>query len=206
MIMRKVLLVFVAVLAAMSAFAGAGILRPVEVNIDVNNLPNGEYAVCFDPTQVKTTAKGNYIEFEIFTLDLFDAKLVNELEKGDCIIADDKMVVVKTVKKEEGYVSVNYGMEGMTDFGPYDKTHYIICGANDNPTYTSQGKVKLLVPITVGMTDNGIDGDPMKTKVIKGSKLGYYLRHSWSNDFFQLNTTITVKNGKVTKLTRNYIP
>lgn len=204
--MKKLSLTLAVAFVALSAFAGAGILRPIEVNLDLNQLPNGEYPVSFDPTQIKTTAKGNYIEFEIFTLDLFDSNLVNALEKGDCIIADDNMIEVKTVKKEDGYVSVNYGMEGMTDFETYDKGHYRISAEDDFPTYTSQGKVKLLVPITVGMTDNGIDGDPMKTKVVKGSKLGYYLRNSWSNEFFQFNTTITIKNGKVTKLTRNYIP
>lgn len=187
--------------------AGAGIVRPITVNWDLNRLPNGVYAVKFDPAQVKTTPKGNYIEFEVFSLDLFDAKVVNNIAAGDCIIANDETIEVKTVKKEEdGYISINYGMEGMIDFEPYDKTRYRLSGDDDHATYSSQGTVKLLVPITVGITDNGVDGDPMKTIVVKGSRLGNYLRNSWCNDFFQLNTTITIKNGKIIKLKRNYIP
>lgn len=205
--MKKLFLTLAVAFVALSAYAGAGIVRPIEVNWDLNNLPDGEYAVSFSPAHIVTTAKGNYIDFEIYSLDLFDAQLVKQLAIGDCIIYNDEVVEVKTIKKEDdGYISINYGMEGMTDFELYDDTRYRICGDDDHATYTSQGIVKLLVPITASMTDSGIDGDPELSKEIKGAKLGHYLRNSWSDDFFEINTSITIKKGKIVKLNRYYIP
>ena len=192
-------------MSALSAFAGAGIVRPIEVNWDVNHLKDGEYAVSFDIASVKSTAKGTYITFEIFSENLYDGKLLASLEKGDQIIAKDEVFTVKTVEKEDDWYFVNRN-EASVDFESVGKGKYRVCIEDDHSTYTSQGAVKLFVPHTAKMIDDGIDGEPMKSKTIKGSKIASYIKSSWSPEFFYLNTRITVKKGKVVKIVRFYIP
>lgn len=204
--MKKFFLGLVAAFAAISASAGAGIIRPIEVHWDLNHLPNGEYAVACDVATVKSTAKGTTIEFEIYSENLYDASLVAMLAAGDQIITDSGVVEVKTVKKIDDRYVVNDNMEGCIDFEPKGKGKFRICIEDDHSTYTSQGKVRLLVPASVNLVDNGIDGDPMKTVTVKNSRLAKYMPHNWDPEFFQLNTRITVRNGKIVKFVRHYIP
>lgn len=203
--MKKIFLSIVAAFAAISAFAGAGIVRPIEVNWDVNHLKDGEYAVSFDIASVQPTAKGAYITFEIFSENLYDGKLLEMLEKGDQIIARDEVIEVKTVQKEGDWYFINRD-EGGVDFWRVGNGKYRVCIEDDHSTYTSQGTVKLFVPVSAKMTDDGIDGDPMKSKSIKGSKIASYVKNSWSPEFCSLNTRITIKKGKVVKIVRFYIP
>lgn len=203
--MKKTLLSIIAALSALSAFAGAGIVNPIEVYWDVNHLKDGEYAVSFDIADVQSTANGAYITFEIFSENLYDGKLLAQLEKGDQIIARDEVFTVKTVQKEDDWYFINRD-EGGVDFESVGGGKYRVCIEDDHSTYTSQGKVKLFVPLTAKMIDDGIDGIPMKSKTIKGSKIASYIKSSWSPEFFYLNTRITVKKGRVAKIVRFYIP
>lgn len=203
--MKKTLLSIIAALSTLCAMAGAGIVRPIEVYWDVNHLKDGVYAVSFDVASAKSTAKGTYIEFEIFSENIYDGKLLAMLEKGDQLIARDEVIEVKTVNKIDDRYVVN-GDEQCIDFESVGNGKYRVCIEDDHSTYTSQGKVKLFVPVSATMVDDGIDGEPMKTKKIKGSKIASYLKTCWSPEFFVLNTKITVKKGKVVKINRFYIP
>lgn len=190
---------------AIAAMAGEGIVRPIEVYWDLNHLKNGDYAVSFDVSSVKGTNKGTYIDFEVFSENLYDGAQIARLAPGDVLIARDETIEVKTIRKIDDRYLINEA-EAAIDLESVGKGKYRVCIEDDHSTYTSQGVVRLLVPATVTFVDEGIDGVPMKEKKVKGAQLAKYLKHSWSNEFFYLNTRITVKNGKIVKFNRFYIP
>lgn len=204
--MKKLVFAFVFAFFGICAMAGVGILRPVENYIDVNNLADGVYPVAFDPSTAKVTSKGVYINFEIYSVDVFDGKLVREIAVGDNIITGNGVTDVKTIKTVDGRYIINENEAGWLDLDPQVKDTYVVCGDDDHPTYSKHGDVRLFVPVTAKMTDDGIDGFPTKSKKILGKNIGRYIKSSWSNEFCVLNTTITVKNGKVVKIHRTYIP
>ncbi|MBQ0121110.1 MAG: hypothetical protein KBT13_08345 [Bacteroidales bacterium] len=204
--MKKTILSLLVAMLNISAMAGVGILRPNETGINVAKLDDGTYPVAFDPATVKTTAKGYYITFEVFTVDVYDGKLLAEIEPGDNIITGDGVIDVKSVKVEDGHYTINENEEGCLYLEPQVADTYVVCGDDDYPTYTSQGTTTLFVPVSAKMRDDGIDGDPMKSKNVLGQNIGNYLKTSWSHEFCVLNTTITVKNGKVVKIHRSYMP
>ena len=202
---RTIIYLFVAMIS-FSAMAGVGILRPIETGINVENLDDGTYSVAFDPATLKTTAKGYYITFEVFTVDVYDGKLLAMVEPGDNVITGDGVIDVKSIKEEDGRYTINENDEGCLYLEPQAADTYVVCGDDDYPTYTSQGTTTLLVPISAKMRDDGIYGDPMKSKNILGKNIANYLKTSWSHEFCVLNTLITVKNGKVVKIHRTYMP
>lgn len=204
--MKKTIFSLFVAMLSLTAMAGVGILRPLETGVNVDKLDNGTYHVAFDPATVKATAKGYYITFEVFTVDVFDGKELANVEAGDNIVTGDGVIDVRSIKVQYGRYVINENAEGWTDLEPQAADTYVVCGDDDYPTYTSQGKTRLFVPITAKMRDEGIDGDPMKAKNIQGKNIGHYVKNSWCNEFCVYNTMITVKNGKVVKIHRTYMP
>lgn len=204
--MKKGLLAVLAQAIALVAAASAGVVRPIEKYFDLDNLPNGEYAVSFSPSSIVSDSKGVSIEFEIFSIDIYDGKLLSQLAVGDHVITSDGYVEVNTIDFDEYGIVINEITNTELYLNRLDNGNYVVCGPSNQATYTSHGVTRLLISPSATLRDDGINGNPLASKTVKGKQVPTYLRNSWSNEFDELSTTIVIKNGRVRKIHRTYVP
>ncbi len=189
-----------------SAQVNAMTLRPIADKLDVDNLPDNEYAVSFDPKKVTKAAEGYYIDFEIYTLEVFDGVKVIDLSPGDVVVTSEAKIRVKDVEGELDYLMIKGDGGAQVDLMRREDGNYVVCGDDDRSTLSYRGTTRLFVPMSIVFMDGGVNGDPMATKEVKGKDLGRYFTHSWLDQFDEFNTYIILVDGQIDGFGRHYTP
>ena len=186
---------------------GAREVKPVEIALDVNHLPDGKYPVAFDRGDAARLASGTYMNaVHIYGMDLYAAADLESLAAGDTVLVEGQAVSVTSVEKRDGDILVNGGLDTADGcrFTRDDDDHYRVNGLNDLPTYTELGVTSLAVDESAVFTDSAdIESDPVTA--------GYdgiidALQGATFSDFSASNTTVTIKSGKVVRIDRTYVP
>ena len=181
-------------------------VRPVPVNIDVNNLKDGVYPVAFKQEEVEKADGGFNIPFEVFNMDLYDGVELHNLNAGDYIEVAGELMKVDSLSFESR-IRINGGLDcGGVEFRSVGGGVYRYDGWDDMPTYTSFGKVKLFVPDTIIFTDKGNVSESMAGVVVPAGKVYEYLRTVEFGYFNEYAVNIRIEDGKVVEFWRNYRP
>ena len=206
--MKKILaLILTAVfcLIGVAALAeSAKVVKPIPVQIDLDNLPDGEYPAEFDPEDL---ANGE-IALTLYAVDHYSDADVKGLAVGDSILIDDETLKIESVATDEyGDVQINGGLvEDGYDLTMYDGDDvWTVAGLDDYPTWTALGETTLPLDDAVSLIDgyNGddhpitADGLEAVTKAIEASEDVYFDEYS---------TKVTVKSGKIVLIHRIYTP
>lgn len=183
-----------------------GAVKPVPVDIDVKSLGDGVYPVSFNREEVRRVDNGCEIEFEIFTMDLYDAAELHCLKVGDCIVIDGAPVKIDSLSLD-GPVIINGGLDfGGAELVPVGGGVYRYNGWNDIATYSSCGKVSLTIPDSVDFIDRGNVSERMEGVVVPGGKVYDYLTATDFGTFSEYDVRIRVENGQVVEFYRQYRP
>ena len=182
------------------------VVRPVPVQIDVNNLNDGIYPVAFEQKEIAKADGGYNVPFEIFNMDLYDAVELHQMEVGGYIEIAGNLVKIDSLSKE-GTVKINGGLDyGGAELVPMGGGVYRNQGWDDIATYTSCGKVTLFVPDTIDFVDRGNVEESMQGVVVPGKDAFEYLTTVQFGSFNQYCTKIRIEEGAVVEFWRVYMP
>lgn len=178
---------------------------PLDEGIDVNNLTDCELPCTINFDTLKNTDDGMTVDFEIYTMDLYDAVAMNNMNIGDTIEVDGENIVVNSIDEKNGVIYVNGGEEeGGAEFISNGGGTYRYFGMDDYATYTNEGTVNLEIGKDASLTDNSNMDEPDGVTV-KGSDLYDYFEKS-DKYFFWGNTTVRIEDGKVVEIVRKFVP
>jgi len=188
--------------------AGEGrTVAPIDVSLNVNSLPDGDYPVSFDRGDVASLASGIYMNaVHIYAMDLYPADAIRALAVGDAVVAEGRSIVVNSVELNGDSVEVNGGLDadGGYVFGPQGGGMYRVYGYDDLATYTDLGITTLVLEDNAVFTDaSDIDGQPV---AVMGEAIVDALHSATLDAFYADNTTVTLKGGKVVRIDRRYVP
>lgn len=194
----------IAALAEQAAPADDDVVKPIPVQIDLNNIPDGEYPAEFDPEELED----GKLFLTILSVDHYADADVKGLAVGDQILIDGVTLTISSVGTDEyGDVQINGGLvEDGYDLTMYDGDDvWTVAGLDDYPTWTALGETTLPLDDAVSLIDgyNGddhpitADGLEAVTKAIEASEDVYFDEYS---------TRVTVKSGKIVLIHRIYTP
>ena len=128
---------------------------------------------------------------------------VAQLAVGDTIVVDGKDMVVASREDEDGFVTINGGLEqGGVDLTSDDSGVYYAVGMDDAKSYHELGRIT--VPVAEGfvLTDNSDLEHPDETYAASDlAKLA-----ASEPGFTANNTLATIEHGELTVLARSYTP
>ena len=186
------------------------VIRPIQVDLDVNHLRNGIYPVAFSQDSVELVDNGCLIEFEVFSHDLYSANEMKTLKVGDSILLKNEVYAVDSVRFKENIIYINGGLDyvenGGLDFELDEDGKYCFRGFSGSTTYTSHGKLKLLIPSKLQFVDRGNVKESMAGIVVEGEDVGRYLKETDWNGFNEHSTRIRIEEGAVVEFFREYRP
>jgi len=180
-------------------------IAPLPAGIAVDSLQDCTLPVAFTPDSFNWM--GGNLKMTVYSMDLYDAVEISQMQVGDTIIYEGKPVVINNIKEDHGGIDINGGLdEGGCCLAGYEGGTYIARNWDDHATYTELGKAEVALAEDFVIIDCGMDPhDPIDT--IRTSQKLYIEKIKDSRpDFFQLNTCVTIENGMITEINRRWIP
>lgn len=116
-------------------------------------------------------------------------------------------MVINKIAEEHGGMDINGGLdEGGCCLAGYEGGTYVARNWDDHATYTELGKAEIPLADDFVIIDCGEFPDEPSDTIRTGQKLYIENLNDGRKDFFQLNTRVTIENGKVTEINRKWIP
>lgn len=209
--MKKILSALVALALMLCGFAMAETIRPMD---NAPDLDNGTYPASFDQ---KALADGILKGLHLYTIDRFSKDDIARLAVGDILVIEGKEVEVATLEKESDtclLINGGYDNNGFTfqwyDPDPeFDVYHlfdsWMSVADNDYHTYTEYGVADYEMVDEVTFRDSwDIDAEPVTVTGLKAVTKA--INEADGPSFFEYNTDVTLKDGKVVEIQRDFIP
>lgn len=183
---------------------GARVVKPIPVELDLNNLPDGVYPVYFYTEDLEDGG----LTLTIYTVDRYDDAEISTLAVGDFIFIEDSGWEVRSLERNEyGDLLINGGIDEGGDvlaFDEADKT-WRVSGLDDYPTWTEAGEVTLPFDDDVTFTDSwDIEKDPVTAAGVE--EVTKAIQSSENEDFDEYGTTVKISSGKIAEIVRVYTP
>ena len=180
-------------------------VAPLATAIDTAALADGTYAVSFVATDATSENGTVQLNVTVYDYEHFSADAVENLKAGDTLVIDGNSMVVDTVEvNENGYVTVNGGLEqGGCDLSKDEDGNYSELLMDIGKNYTAVGQVVLPLSKDFVFTDNS---DPEKQDVQYSAEELVTLLGDDTQYFDAQTTTATVADGQITAMTRIFMP
>lgn len=185
-------------------------IEPLPPGFDPAALDDCDLSVSFANSDIQLNDEGVLvIHMTAWEYELFDAAAVTAMKSGDTLVVRGKEIAVDTVDSENGVVHVNGGLEN----GGVD-----LAAAESGGVFYESNSAVTEFPynyVEAGQVTLPVDGDSFvytdSADLEKGERTylaGDLLTMQDTVDFSctALNGTAHVANGKVTGITRVYIP
>ncbi len=179
-------------------------VEPIQSMYDVNDLSNSEFAASFAADDVKTQENQTSIHLTAYDYEQFNASEIENLKVGDTLVIDQKEMTVESVEPQsDSWIQINGGLEqdGCDLYKGEDGLYYEM--QLESKSY--QPMTELDLPLTknfvfMDSSDPDKQGQKYNTEefldLLKDDVYGFYPN----------NSTVTVENGEITQITRNFIP
>ncbi len=179
-------------------------VEPIQSMYDVNDLSNSEFAASFNADDVKTQENQTSIHLTAYDYEQFNASEIENLKVGDTLVIDQKEMKVESVEPQsDSWIQINGGLEqdGCDLYKGEDGLYYEM--QLESKSY--QPMTELDLPLTKNFVfmdspDPDKQGQKYNTEefldLLKDDVYGFYPN----------NSTVTVENGEITQITRNFIP
>lgn len=181
------------------------LIAPLPAGVAVNNLTDCTVPAAFHPSDFNWM--GGNLTLTVYNQDLYDAVEISQMQVGDTLVYQGKTVIISTFSESNGGIDINGGLdEGGGCLAGYEGGTYIARNWDDHATYTELGKAEVALADNFVIIDCGMDpNDPVDT-IRTGQKLYIENLKDDRQDFFQLNTRVTIENGMITEINRHWIP
>ena len=178
-------------------------VEPLPETLDVNALTDATVAASFSAEDISEKDGKTQITLTVYDYDVYDMVDVAQLAVGDTIVVDGKDMVVTSREDEDGFATINGGLEqGGVDLTSDDSGVYYAVDLDDAKSYHELGKIT--VPVAEGfvLTDNSDPDHPDETYAASDlAKLA-----ASEPSFTANNTLATIEHGELTVLARSYTP
>ena len=178
-------------------------VEPMPESLDLNALTDATVAASFGADDISETDGKTELTLTVYDYDLYDMVDIAQLAVGDTIVVDGKDMVVTSREDENGFVTINGGLEqGGVDLTSDDSGVYYAVGLDDTKSYHELGKVTVPVADGFVLTDNADPEHPDETYAaadlaeLAASEPGFTAN----------NTLATIEHGELTVLARSYTP
>lgn len=178
-----------------------------------DEMPDGEYAVSFDPQAVEVLDDGITIPLEFFNYDTYKAEDINRMHKGDILVLAGEEIKVEKIEEIKNNdtisgIDINGGIEqGGAYLVREDAAFYRTCTFNDYPVYYSIGTAKLKLDTNCTFIDYAAKEQPFEEGIIyKYADIPECFVKSENIFYSPNNTIIMVRDGKIVQITRKWIP
>ena len=178
-------------------------IEPLTESLDLNALTDATVAASFGADDISETDGKTELTLTVYDYDIYDMVDIAQLAVGDTIVVDGKDMVVTSREDENGFVTINGGLEqGGVDLTSDDSGVYYAVGMDDAKSYHELGKIT--VPVAEGfvLTDNSDPDHPDETYA--ASDLAELAASE--PGFTANNTLATIEHGELTVLARSYTP
>lgn len=178
-------------------------IEPLPESLDLNALTDATVAVSFGADDISETDGKTELTLTVYDYDIYDMVDIAQLAVGDTIVVDGKDMVATSREDENGFVTINGGLEqGGVDLTSDDSGVYYALGLDDTKSYHELGRVTVPVADGFVLMDNADPEHPDETYVaadlaeLAASEPGFTAN----------NTLATIEHGKLTVLVRSYTP
>ena len=178
-------------------------VEPMAESLDLQALTDATVAASFGADDISETGGKTELTLTVYDYDVYDMVDIAQLAVGDTIVVDGKDMVVASREDENGFVTINGGMEqGGVDLTSEDSGVYYAVGTDDAKSYHALGKVTVPVADGFVLTDNADPEHPDETHTaadlaeLAASEPGFTAN----------NTLATIEHGELTVLARSYTP
>ena len=179
-------------------------VEPIQSRYDVNDLSNSEFAASFTVDDVKTQENQTSIHLTAYDCELFNAPEIENLKVGDILIIDRNEMKVESVEQQsDSWIQINGGL---------DQNGCDLCKGEDGLYYEMQLESKSYQPmieLDLPLAQNFVFTDssyPDKQEQEYNTEEFLNLLKDDVYGFYPNNSTVTVENGEISKITRNFIP
>lgn len=179
-------------------------VEPIQSMYDVNDLSNSEFAASFAADDVKMQENQTSIHLTAYDYEQFNASEIENLKVGDTLVIDQKEMKVESVEPQsDSWIQINGGLE---------QDGCDLYKGEDGLYYEMQLEAKSYQPMTeldLPLTKNFVfmdSSDPDKQGQKYNTEEFLDLLKDDVYGFYPNNSTVTVENGEITQITRNFIP
>lgn len=170
-------------------------VEPMPESLDLNALTDATVAASFGADDISETDGKTELTLTVYDYDIYDMVDIAQLAVGDTIVVDGKDMVVTSREDENGFVTINGGLEqGGVDLTSDDSGVYYAVGLDDTKSYHELGKVTVPVADGFALTDNADPEHPDETYAaadlaeLAASEPGFTAN----------NTLATIEHGELT--------
>lgn len=181
------------------------VIAPLPSGLDVDNLQDCTVPAAF--TSADFRWMGGNLRMTVYSMDLYDAVEISQLQVGDTLIYTGEPMLVTMIEENHGGLEINGGIENNgCCLAGHEGGTYVARNWDDHATYTRLGTAELALAEDFVIIDCGeFPTDPADT-IRTGQKLYLETLTGSRKEFFQLNTRVTIENGMITEINRRWIP
>ncbi len=181
------------------------LIAPLPAGITIENLQDCTVPAAFTPDDFHWM--GGNLSMTVYNKDLYDAVEISQIQVGDTLIYSGEPMVINTFEENNGDININGDLdEGGCSLAPNEGGTYVARNWDDHATYTELGKAEVALEENFVIIDCGEFPDDSNDTIRSDQKLYIENLKSGRDNFFQLNTLVTIENGMITEIRRRWIP
>ena len=179
-------------------------IKPIPSNINLSAIKDATIPAVFSISNFNWSEKS--LSMTVYSIDLYDSTEISKLQLGDTILFRNDKIIVDKIEKGK-YLTINGGIEyGGVELAAYERGTYRVQLMDDNPQYTKEGKVQLPLSDSFTIIDCGDNPEDPYDTIRTNHRQRLENMKEYKHDFIELNTRVKIENGKITNITRNWIP
>ncbi len=205
--MKNLLIVLVAAMLLWSCSGDADhkAVKPLPVGYSTEKLADCTVPAMFTSDDLDSSTAT--LTMTVFSEDLYDAVAIQKMRKGDTLVFQGRSIVVDSIENDHGLLTINGGIEqDGACLQPDEGGTYRGLLLDDHSVYTQLGKVTLPVAAGLVVVDCGEEPDTPSDTISTDAQRYLAQAEGWRRDFSELNTTVLIENGTITRITRRWIP
>lgn len=184
---------------------GHKLIAPLPAGIAVDELQDCTVPAAFKPEDFNWM--GGNLRMTVYNQDLYDVVDISQMQVGDTLIYEGQPMVINKIDHQHGGIDINGGLdEGGCCLAGNEGGTYVARNWDDHATYTKLGKAEVALSEDFVIIDCGEFPDQPSDTIRTGQKLYIENLKGYKEDFFQLNTRVTIENGMITEINRRWIP
>ena len=205
--MKKVLVVAIAAALLCGCKGNVSFKKvcPIPENVDITDIRDATLPANFSTDDFNW--RGGNLTLTLCSKDIYDAADIASLQKGDTLVFCGEEIVVSDLKRDGINLTVNGGIEeGGADLQEMDGDTWRSILPDDHFAYEEIGRVELVLDEDFTIVDCGSEpNDPLVT-VSTGQKAYIDNLPEYKKIFSELDTEVTIKDGRIVSITRRWIP
>jgi len=181
------------------------VISPLPSGIDLSHLTDATVAAGFTMDSFNWT--DGRLSMTVFSETRYDAVDVHLMKPGDTLLYDNQKLVVDTIAESYGGLSVNGGLEaGGAWLQPDEGGTWKAVQFDDHSVYVTLGQITLPLDDNYLFIDCGDMPDDPADTIRTGLQQYLQQQSAYRQTFSCLNTRVQIEDGRITCITRRWIP